>query len=74
MADFERTISKLQSRLCSGANELPLWQAKAVQHWYTVFVHNTKSHHDHEEQVGCCLALTGSMPPLKVQFQVCQFG
>ena len=51
MADFERTISAVQSRLSSGANELPLWQAKAMQHWFTTFVHNTKSHHDHEEQV-----------------------
>eukprot|EP00891_Asterochloris_glomerata_P009236 jgi/Astpho2/9236/Aster-07191 len=50
MSDFERTIGAVQSRLSSGADELPLWQAKAMQHWFTVFVNITKSHHDHEEQ------------------------
>ena len=51
MSDFERTISAVLSRLSSGANELPLWQAKAMQHWFNVFVTITQSHHDHEEQV-----------------------
>ena len=51
MSDFERTLNAVQSRLSSGANELPAWQTKAMQHWFTTFVNLTKSHHDHEEQV-----------------------
>ena len=63
MSDFQRTIGAVQTRLSSGATELPLWQAKAMQHWFTVFVNNTQSHHDREEQVS--RELTGSMLPLK---------
>ena len=74
MADFERTISELQSRLCSGANELPLWQAKAMQHWFTAFVNITMSHHDHEEQVSsssvglspCCKVLASPSSALSL--------
>ena len=60
MSDFERTIGAVQSRLSSGADELPLWQAKAMQHWFTVFVNITKSHHDHEEQVSWGLLQCGA--------------
>ena len=64
MSDFERTISAVQSRLASGANELPAWQVKAMQHWFTTFVHITKSHHDHEEQVGRGVLQCGAQPAL----------
>ena len=65
MSDFERTISAVQSRLSSGANELPLWQVKTMQHWFTVFVNLTKSHHDHEEQVNRGALQCGDQPVLQ---------
>ena len=61
MADFERTIGAVQSRLSSGANELPLWQAKAMQHWFTI----TKSHHDPKELVSRAFLQCGAQPTLQ---------
>ena len=66
MSDFEHAISAVQSHVSSGANELPLWQAKAMQHWFTVFVNITKSHHDHEEQVSRGVLQRGAQPGCKV--------